>query len=264
MSSSLSLARNLTAAQKELCIKTSLSWGLNPLKREIHFVAYQGQEPKIVVGYDVYIKRAERTHNLDGWNVVVEGRTPDMKAVITIHRKDWSHPFVHEVYFEEVSQASGVWKKMPRFMLKKVAIGQGFRLCFPEEFGGMPYMAEEVGLDEVVNNSYVERSDGQQTNVNTGEIVEHRQKEVQAPDTSVPCGYPDCDGRCKEAWIASCLERFGAPLCQEHGKLASDGNLDQFLASISATDAVREIFPEATEVNEDVGADEVIAEMEGR
>jgi hypothetical protein len=32
---------------------------------------------------------------------------------------------------------------MPRFMLKKVAIGQAFRLAFPEELGGMPYMEIE-------------------------------------------------------------------------------------------------------------------------
>ena len=33
-----SLARSLTPAQRDLCIKTALTWGLNPLKREIHFV----------------------------------------------------------------------------------------------------------------------------------------------------------------------------------------------------------------------------------
>src|SRR5947209_6179016 len=77
-----SLARDLSAAQKELCIKTALSWGLNPLKREIHFVAYQGKEPKIVVGYDVYIKRAERTHNLNGWKAWTEGTGPNMVAKI--------------------------------------------------------------------------------------------------------------------------------------------------------------------------------------
>jgi hypothetical protein len=33
---------------------------------------------------------------------------------------------------------------MPEFMTKKVAIGQGFRLAFPNELGGMPYLAEEI------------------------------------------------------------------------------------------------------------------------
>ena len=33
---------------------------------------------------------------------------------------------------------------MPNFMLKKVAIAQGFRLAFPDELGGLPYLAEEL------------------------------------------------------------------------------------------------------------------------
>jgi hypothetical protein len=36
-------------------------------------------------------------------------------------------------------------------MLKKVAIGQGFRLAFPNELEGMPYTEEEVG-----ENNYIE------------------------------------------------------------------------------------------------------------
>ena len=33
---------------------------------------------------------------------------------------------------------------MPEFMLKKVAICQGFRLCFPAECGALPYSQEEA------------------------------------------------------------------------------------------------------------------------
>jgi hypothetical protein len=33
-------------------------------------------------------------------------------------------------------------------MTKKVAIGQAFRLCFPDEFGGMPYEESEMPLEE--------------------------------------------------------------------------------------------------------------------
>jgi hypothetical protein len=35
---------------------------------------------------------------------------------------------------------------MPAFMLKKVAMAQGFRLCFPDEMGGLPYLPEEINL----------------------------------------------------------------------------------------------------------------------
>jgi hypothetical protein len=65
-------------------------------------------------------------------------------ARITIHRKDWQQPFVWEVAFSEYNKNQGLWKTMPEFMIKKIAIGQGFRLAFPNELGGMPYLQEEM------------------------------------------------------------------------------------------------------------------------
>ena len=32
-------------------------------------------------------------------------------------------------------------------MIKKVAMSQGFRLCFPDELGGIPYTQEEITED---------------------------------------------------------------------------------------------------------------------
>jgi phage recombination protein Bet len=140
------LARKMTSTQRDLCIKTSLAFNLNPLKREVHFIPYNG-DVKIVVGYEVYLKRAEKSGKLDGWQVDIEGAGSSMKAVVTIHRKDWQKPFIHEVYLLEARQSTPIWMKMPRFMLKKVAIAQAFRLAFPEEMGGLPYMPEEIGVE---------------------------------------------------------------------------------------------------------------------
>jgi hypothetical protein len=36
-------------------------------------------------------------------------------------------------------------------MIKKVAISQAFRLCFPVEIGGMPYTADEMPSGENIN-----------------------------------------------------------------------------------------------------------------
>ena len=38
-------------------------------------------------------------------------------------------------------------------MTKKVAIAQGFRLCFPDELGGMPYTADELALGMGIPNA---------------------------------------------------------------------------------------------------------------
>ena len=82
-----------------------------------------------------------------------------MAATVTIYRKDWGHPFKHTVYYRECVQINkktgkpnSVWGKMPSFMTKKVAIAQAFRLCFPDEFGGMPYTNDEIVNDDEIKN----------------------------------------------------------------------------------------------------------------
>lgn len=153
------IAKSLTREERLQFVEIAQAFQLNPFKREIYCNTYGKGEYRttsIITGYEVYIKRAERTGQLNGWHVEVEGNVKDntLKAVITIHRKDWTQPFQHEVYFEEVCQKTrdgrlnSIWSKMPKFMTKKVAIAQGFRLCFSDELGGMPYTADELPAEE--------------------------------------------------------------------------------------------------------------------
>ena len=131
------------------------AYGLNPIKREIYAVGY-GDKWNVITGYEVYLKRAERTGKLNGWNCTVEGEGENIKAILTIYRKDWQFPFTHEVYYKEAvgrtkeGKPNSMWAKMPKFMLRKVAIAQGFRLAFPDELGGMPYTSDE--LSEITEN----------------------------------------------------------------------------------------------------------------
>jgi phage recombination protein Bet len=144
------------ATDKELFLFMGVakSYGLNPLKREIHFVKY-GQNPgQVIVGYESYIKRAERTGLLDGWKVwIADMGKPEERAIIEINRKDFAQPFTWEVYRKEFDKGQANWKSMPTFMLKKVAIAQGFRLAFTSEIGGMPYIPEELPSEKVGNAS---------------------------------------------------------------------------------------------------------------
>ena len=137
------LPKQQTAQFLELC----QAYKLNPFKREIYAVGYKDKF-NIIVGYEVYLKRAERTGKLDGWKCVTNDN--NTKARVTIYRKDWKYPFEHEVLLNEVKQNSPIWQKMQTFMMKKVCIEQGFRLCFPDEMGGMPYGEEEVPYDRVI------------------------------------------------------------------------------------------------------------------
>jgi len=156
------LSKELSENEKTQFVEIACEFRLNPFKREIYCVAYgQGEYRKlsIITGYEVYVKRAERSGKLNGWKAWTEGSGEDLKAVVEIHRKDWDKPFVHEVYWKESSQKkkdgtlTAFWVKQPRFQLKKVAISQGFRMCFPDELGGIPYDANELPEEMVPSDS---------------------------------------------------------------------------------------------------------------
>lgn len=132
----------LNPQQQALFIRMAQEFNLNPFKREIYAIPF-GQEFSIVTGYQTYLARAEATGKLDGWEVAIS--QDGTAARITIYRKDFTKPFVWTVSRKDFDKGRGGWSRMPDFMLKKVAIGQGFRLAFPNEFSGMPCLQEEIG-----------------------------------------------------------------------------------------------------------------------
>lgn len=149
------MTNTLPAKDKKMFIQIAQAFGLNPFKREIYCIPYKtknGMTYSILTGYEVYLKRAARLGKLDGWKCEAFGTVDDgsLYAKVTICRKDWSKPFEHTAYYVEAvnknnyGYPTAVWAKMPIFMTKKVAIAQAFRLCFPDEFGGMPYTTDEI------------------------------------------------------------------------------------------------------------------------
>jgi len=149
------LSDKLKPEEKKQFIEIATAYQLNPFKKEIYCVPYgEGQYRKlsIMTGYEVYLKRAERSQLCDGWSARTEGTVKDesLKALITIHRKDWSHPFTHEVCYSEYvqktksGQVTKFWKDKPITMIKKVVVAQAFRMAFPDEMGGMPYTSDEL------------------------------------------------------------------------------------------------------------------------
>lgn len=161
------IGAKLNENEKTQFLTIAKTFGLNPFKREIHVSKY-GETLSIITGYEVYIKRAERSGQLNGWNATTSGSVTnnDLKAIVTIYRKDREHPFVWEVFYEECVQVTDEWengkktgKKRPttfwqkaNFMTKKVAISQAFRLCFSDEIGGMPYTSDEMPQQENIQD----------------------------------------------------------------------------------------------------------------
>jgi len=160
------------ATQKEVYMALGIikSLQLNPFKREVHLVKYDDKSPiSIVVGYEVYLKRADRTGNLDGWKYEYTGSAEGLACKVTIWRKDQSHPFEHVAYWSEVCaqkpvyeggqrtnkwEPNRMWKSRPKFMLMKVAAAQAFRLAFPDEMGGLPYTEEEGDMITAAEESH--------------------------------------------------------------------------------------------------------------
>lgn len=167
-----SIGNNLSPVLRTQFIEICTSFGLNPFIKEVYGIPYQtkdGEKLSIIVGYEVYLKRAETSGQLSGWRAWTEGsfelvevkktmkkkdggtwdkvvRVPrgDLKGCVEITRKDWDKPFYHEVYIEEYAQDNEMWGDKPRTMIKKVAIAQGFRMAFPVELGGMPCTQDEM------------------------------------------------------------------------------------------------------------------------
>ncbi len=146
-----STSTKLQDEHKKLFIALAVRNNLDPFKREIYAVPYEVDgkvQLSVVTGYEVYLKRAERSSKLDGWKCWTEGEGDKLKAVIEIKRKDWSQPLKHEVLFKEYNLGYKIWRTKPQTMIKKVVIAQGFRLAFPEEVGGMPYTSDEIESHE--------------------------------------------------------------------------------------------------------------------
>lgn len=158
-----------TNAEVELFLRVAKMNNLNPFKRELHLVKYGNHPAAVVTGYEAYLKRGLKTKDFRGYWVDTEGSAEkgDLTAKITIHRDGWEFPFTHTVKYSEYAQkvydkqkrqwrVTKFWANMPETMIKKVAISQGFRLCFPDEFDGWPYAKEEMNFNEVIDVDFEE------------------------------------------------------------------------------------------------------------
>ena len=158
----LGITSKLDERQKRLFIAVAKMNNLNPLKRQIHAVAMwdaDSGENKLVpvTGYEVYIDRAEESGRLQYWTVEESGSITDAakgigdyKATLIIKRKDWPREFTWTARYSEVVRkkkdgtTGRMWRERPTFMTNKVAMSQGFRLCFRDVLQGMPYTFDEM------------------------------------------------------------------------------------------------------------------------
>lgn len=138
---------------------------LNPFLKEAYCIKYGNQPAQIVVGKDVFLKRAIAHPQYDGKEsgVIVQDKdgnivekkgcfvAPDEKLVggwAKVHRKDREYPEYMSVSFDEVAgkksggELNSSWKTKSATMVEKVAKVRALREAFIEEFQGM-YIEEE-------------------------------------------------------------------------------------------------------------------------
>ena len=184
----MGITAKLSQPQKRLFIAVAREFQLNPLRREIHAVQMGGDDGEggtlvPVVGYEVYIDRAESTGRLEYWHLEETGeidpndwRKSTYRVTTIIKRRDWPKEFRWTVRYVEAiglkynktkgtQEPNAMWRKRGHFMTQKCTIGQGFRLVFREILRGMPYVDAEI------------------ENVTNGELHEEEKGELRAPQT---------------------------------------------------------------------------------
>ncbi|MEG2789123.1 MAG: phage recombination protein Bet [Romboutsia sp.] len=132
---------------------------LNPFIREAYLIKFGSSPANIVVGKDVFVKRAYRNPNYNGMkagivvsmkNGEIKEREGSLKAPgeeliggwCEVYLKDKSYPIKSLVSLEEYSKSQATWKQMPMVMIRKCAIVTALREAFPEDLAGMYDSAE--------------------------------------------------------------------------------------------------------------------------
>jgi hypothetical protein len=162
----IGITTKLNEQEKRLFVAIAVRNHLDPLKREIHAMERRQKVREMVnghevekwvtvmvpvIGYEVFIDRAEQTGRLQYWYPIEEGEIKDKieqstyRVTVVIKRKDWPNEFKWTVKYAEVAGTGPVWQKEPSHQTMKVCISRAFRLCFREVLKGMTYTADEEG-----------------------------------------------------------------------------------------------------------------------
>jgi len=187
----MGITAKLNAQQKNLFLAVARDFRLNPLRREIHAVKMGGDGDEgggtlvPVVGYEVYIDRAEETGRLEYWYIEEAGeidttdwRKSTYRVTLVVKRRDWPKEFRWTVRYTEAiglkwnkaqrcHEPNSMWRKRGHFMTQKCTIGQGFRLAFRKSLRGMPYVDAEIENSE------------------NGETQEEEKGELRAPQALI-------------------------------------------------------------------------------
>jgi phage recombination protein Bet len=128
---------------------------LNPFLKEIYLIKYKDSPATFVISYQTLLKRAEENKNFNGYETEVKGEIPNMSATATVYRKDRNYPVKITVNYSEAVKTimdrqtkelrpTNMWKSMPEWMLRKVALARALKEAFPSAVGNAQVSVSEI------------------------------------------------------------------------------------------------------------------------
>ena len=166
---------------------------LNPFLREAYLIKYGNSPATIVTGKDTFTKRAAKNPNYKGKEagiIVVnsKGEVEQREGTFFLKSEEivggWAkiyvkdrEPEMYTVSFDEYAgrkkdgTLNNQWATKPATMIRKVAVVQGLRECFPEDFEGL-YSPEEMS--------------GANINVDVNEIVSEDDAPIVVQEEATP------------------------------------------------------------------------------
>ena len=150
---------------------------LNPFLKEIYLIKYKDSPATFVISYQTLLKRAEENKNFDGYETEVKGEIPKMTATAIVYRKDRSYPVKITVNYREAVKTTmdrqtrelkptNMWKNMPEWMLRKVALARALKEAFPSAVGNAEVSVSEIVDIDTMDKTVKERRKNYKGDVN--------------------------------------------------------------------------------------------------
>jgi phage recombination protein Bet len=150
---------------------------LNPFLKEIYLIKYKDSPATFVISYQTLLKRAEENKNFDGYETEVKGEIPNMSATATVYRKDRSYPVKIIVNYGEAVKTimdrqtgelrpTTMWKNMPEWMLRKVALARALKEAFPNAVGNAEISVSEIVDIDTMDKTVIEQRKNYKGDVN--------------------------------------------------------------------------------------------------
>ncbi|WP_077744366.1 phage recombination protein Bet, partial [Clostridioides difficile] len=150
---------NVTDQEVLMFIELCKAQKLNPFIKEAYLIKFGNSPANIVVGKDVFVKRANKNPNFEGMKAGIvtvnkNGEIFEREGSLKLPQEEliggWCEvsvrgmkfPIKSVVSLEEYSKSQATWKQMPCVMIRKCAIVTALREAFPEDLQGLYDSAE--------------------------------------------------------------------------------------------------------------------------